>query len=204
MSTTTPLKIGLLLPSPTPIQLLDLSAIDLLYMTTATYLSSCPMLPKPLLSQSRPCTIDYISASPPGSLHACTSNLSVRTTASLSDPAVAPGQLDLLLVPGPAPGIVPGEEVLAFLRAHFEAGAHVLGICTGVFVCGYAGILEGKWVTGPRALIPMLREKFPGAEKWDESRRVVKDGRVWTCGMLPSLSNQLLILAGWLADWLTG
>lgn len=75
---------------------------------------------------------------------------------------------------------------MSFLRGHYEAGdTDILAICTGVFVCGYAGILDGKWATGPRALVPMLREMFPRAKGWDETRRVVRDGRAWSCGLSP-------------------
>ena len=174
-----PLKVGILLVGP--VQLLDLAAIDLLYMTTPSYLTTCS-LPSPLVTQSRPCEIYYIGKDSAGSTQSCTSNLTLTLTNTLSDPIVSPGSLDVLFIPGPEPDHVPEEAYLDFLRSHFDAGTEIMSICTGVFVCGYAGILDGKKVTGPRALVPVLRKKFPRVESWDDKVRVVRDGKLWTCG----------------------
>ncbi|KAL1981235.1 hypothetical protein VTN96DRAFT_2948 [Rasamsonia emersonii] len=51
----------------------------------------------------------------------------------------------------------------------------------GCLYLGHCGILKGKHVTGPRAMIASLRKKFPEA-KWDDTTRVVHDGNLWTSG----------------------
>ena len=84
------------------------------------------------------------------------------------------------MVPGPDPGFVPPESVLEFVRGHNEVGTVVMSVCTGIFVVGMAGILDGKKATGPRGLLGGLKGKFPGAE-W-EDRRWTSDGNVWTSG----------------------
>lgn len=178
---STPLKVGVLLVDT--VQLLDLACIDLLYMTTPAYLSAC-QLPQPLVSLGRPCEIHYIGKQGAGSLHTTTAGLSLILTKSLSDPSVAPGHLDALLIPGPEPAFVPDQADLDFVRAHHEKGTEILSVCTGAYVCGYAGIVDGKSVTGPRALVPSLKRKFP-AGKWDDRVRVVRDGRVWSSGLYP-------------------
>ncbi|KAJ5800939.1 uncharacterized protein N7518_003007 [Penicillium psychrosexuale] len=177
---STPLHIGILLLETT--QLLDLSAIDLLYMTTPEYLTSCPLaLPQSLISMSRPCKMHYITANTATQIHT-TSQLSIQPTSSLTDPAVSPGTLDLVLIPGPSPkSMPPANEYLDFVRAHFEAGTLVLAVCTAAFVAGYAGVADGRRVTAPRLLVPEMRRMFPGAD-WDERVRVVRDGNLWTCG----------------------
>ncbi|KAI2758780.1 hypothetical protein DTO006G1_6177 [Penicillium roqueforti] len=179
-SSSTPLHIGILLLETT--QLLDLSAIDLLYMTTPEYLTTCtPPLPQSLISMSRPCKMHYITANAANPTHT-TSQLSIQPTSSLTSPAVAPGTLDLVLIPGPSPKTMPpANEYLDFVRAHFEAGVLVLAVCTAAFVVGYAGVVDGRRVTAPRLLVPEMRRMFPGAE-WDERVRVVRDGNLWTCG----------------------
>ena len=53
---------------------------------------------------------------------------------------------------------------------------------------GQSGILTGKSASGPRALIPDLKKKFPTV-KWVADKRWVTDGNIWTSGM--HLSTEL-------------
>lgn len=169
-------RIGVLLVGD--VQLLDASPIDLFAMLTPAYLEACGF-PQPVISSGQDMAIHYISQTP--NLNACTANAALRVTDSLESADCAPGKLDILLIPGPDPRAVPNEAVKAFVRAHAEAkDTIVMTVCTGVFVAGYAGILDGKKVTGPRGLVSKLREKFPEA-RWVEKRWEV-DGRVWTSG----------------------
>ncbi|OCK83174.1 class I glutamine amidotransferase-like protein [Lepidopterella palustris CBS 459.81] len=174
--TTKTLHIGvLILP---PIQLLDASPIDLFSMLTPSYLTAC-QLPAAIISLGVPITITYIAPSGANTIALCTANAGLQINAGLSDPTVAPGVLDILLIPGPDPAAVPEEAELEFVRKHVRAGVELMTVCTGVFVAGYAGVLDGKRATGPRAIIPAhLKKKFPKV-KWEEKRWVV-DGKVWT------------------------
>ncbi|KAJ5472980.1 hypothetical protein N7530_006981 [Penicillium desertorum] len=176
---SSPLRIGVLLVGT--VQLLDLSAVDLLYMTTPEYLQECS-LPQPLVDLGRPCEIHYIAHN--GNATAkTTAQMSLQLTDSLTDSAVSPGKLDIVLIPGPPPkAMPPPEEYLDFVRAHFAAGAPILSICTGAYVIGHAGITKGREVTAPRLLIPEMRRKFPEAKLWDDSVRVARDGNLWTSG----------------------
>lgn len=180
MSPTDPLKVGVLLPGV--VQLLDLSAIDLIYMTTPEYLSACG-LPTPIVNLGRPCEIHYIGKEGAGALKGCTASISLRLTNSLDDKPVAPGNLDVVMIPGPEPSLVPEPEYLEYVQRHHEAGTTILSICTGTFVCGHSGIVKKKRVTGPRGLIPTLKARFPEAGLWDSEMRVVRDGNLWTSGM---------------------
>jgi transcriptional regulator GlxA family with amidase domain len=177
---SSPLRIGVLLVGT--VQLLDLSAVDLIYMTTPEYLQECS-LPQPLVDLGRPCEIHYIAHN--GNATAkTTAQMSLQLTDSLTDLAVSPGKLDIVLIPGPPPkAMPPPEEYLDFVRAHFAAGAPILSICTGAYVIGHAGITKGREVTAPRLLIPEMRRKFPEAKLWDDSVRVARDGNLWTSGM---------------------
>ncbi|KAF2502879.1 class I glutamine amidotransferase-like protein [Lophium mytilinum] len=171
-----PLHIGvLILP---PVQLLDISPIDLFGMLTPEYLTVCN-LPAPLLALSVPINITYIS--PTGDSPAlCTANVGIRIDASIASPDVAPGKLDILLIPGPEPSAVPAAPALEFVRGHVENGADLLNVCTGQLVAAYAGVLDGRVATGPRGLLGRLRGEFREV-KWVE-RRWARDGGVWTSG----------------------
>lgn len=214
-STTKPFSIGVILLPPT--QLLDLSPIDLFGMLTPSYLMDCHRgagLPMPLVKLGVPIDIHYISSAhqdpspsapnggvipspdtgPQTNLIELTASAHILSTASLTSPSVSPGSLSALLIPGPEPSIIPSDAEKAFIRAHHDAGTDILTVCTGVLVAGYAGVLDGREVTGPRGLMGMLRKKFPNG-KWVE-RRWVRDGgagkegkgEVWTSGKFEGLS----------------
>lgn len=172
-----PIRIGVLLLAPT--QLLDVSPVDLFSMFTKDYLSAC-RLPQPLINGALPVEITYISESGSGSIAECTASAGLRVSAGLKDAGSAPGQLDILLVPGPDPAMVPSENVRRFLRSHAEKMTTILSVCTGIFPVAHAGLVKGKQATGPRALLPELTKKFPDTE-WRD-KRWVHQGNVWTSG----------------------
>ncbi|KAJ5864691.1 uncharacterized protein N7529_006607 [Penicillium soppii] len=189
-----PLRVGVLLVGTA--QLLDLAAVDLLYMTTPEYLNECS-LPKPLLDMGRPCEIHYIGHGGADTLVETTARMSIRLTDSLVDSAVAPGKLDVVVIPGPSPKAGPPEDAyLDFVRSHNAAGTTILSICTGAFVIGYAGIGKGRRVTAPRLLVPEMKRLFPEAE-WDDSVRVARDGNLWTSG---GITNGHDLVAGYLRE----
>lgn len=174
---TSPVRIGVLLLSP--VQLLDVSPIDLFGMLTKEYLTAC-RLPQPLINGAIPIEITYIAEKLTGSVAECTSSAGLRVNASLDDAGSAPGRLDILLVPGPDPATIYSEDVKRFLKAHAENKTAVMSVCTGIFPMACAGVVKGKKATGPRALLPELWRKFPETQ-W-EDRRWVHDGNVWTSG----------------------
>ena len=181
--TTKTTRIGvLLLPD---VQLLDASPIDLFGMLTPSYLTACS-LPQPIISGGQDISIHYISESAT-EFNTCTANAALRITDTLLSETCKPGELDMLLIPGPDPRSVPSEEVKRFVRGHARVkGVVVLTVCTGVYVAGYAGILDGRRVTGPRGLLGDLERKFGGA-RWEEKRWVRdvdgEDGaELWTSG----------------------
>ncbi|KXH37545.1 ThiJ/PfpI family protein [Colletotrichum simmondsii] len=182
-------KIGVFMPSEC--QLLDMACVDVLFMMSREYLGGLPMIPKHIPNLAPSVEIYYISAkacpsssSNPGSnptpeaaehlvppLLPLTAGVKIQPTHDVSSPEVQPGMLDILLVPGPDPAASWDEETLAFLRGHADEEGEggkgrrtdVLSVCTGAFLCGAAGILEGRRVCGPRGLQDVLKKRFPGA-----------------------------------------
>lgn len=179
MASTSALHIGVLLA--VQVQLLDMSAIDLFAMASPEYLRIA-RFPPHLASLGKPVDIHYIGKSDDEELQDLTAQIRIKTNSSIKDKKVAPNALDILMIPGPDPNKDVPEDVREFVRAHHAAGTTILVICTGAFIAGYSGIVKGRTVTGPRALIPELKRKFPEAKKWDDSLRVVRDGNLWSCG----------------------
>jgi transcriptional regulator GlxA family with amidase domain len=189
------LRIGVLILPPS--QLLDVSPIDLFGMLTREYLEAC-RLPAPILALGIPVEIHYISATASPHLepsnssevtHAeCTANAALRITATIHDTALAPGKLDIVLIPGPDPSLDPPEGMRKFIRNHFDTGCVIMSVCTGIFPLAASGVLKDRKATGPRALLGELRRKYPETV-WSD-KRWCKDGNVWSSGMSATSHSQ--------------
>ncbi|KAK1755162.1 class I glutamine amidotransferase-like protein [Echria macrotheca] len=182
-STTRPTcHIGVFLPVGS--QLLDMACIDIFATMSYEYFSVLgDMAPPPILKLAPSVKISYISTVQPDEFIEMTANLKIRCTHHLSDPEVQPGKLDVVLVPGPDPRSVYDEASLAWLRGHavYEK-VDVLSVCTGIYICGEAGLLKGKRVCGPRGLQKELKARFEGATWAGKEMRWVQDGNFWSCG----------------------
>lgn len=195
--TMPPFRIGVLIVPP--IQLLDVSPIDLFAMATQSYFRACN-LPKPLVDTAIPdddLSITYISHTGANSTGPTTARLGIHIDTGVDDPKVAPGKLDLIMIPGPPPGQRPPEEVLEFVRGHVEKGAELVTICSGVFVAAYAGVLDGKTATGTRGVQDMLEKDFPKVNWVD--KRYVRDGKIWSSGMSAVSSSPRIHPLRWIS-----
>ncbi|MFB9542381.1 GlxA family transcriptional regulator [Micromonospora sagamiensis] len=104
---------------------------------------------------------------------------------------------DLVVVPGwTREHEVPPRELLATLRGAYRRGARIMSICTGAFVLGHAGLLDGRRVTTHWAMAPLLASLFPAATV--EPRALfVDDRRVLTAaGMSAGMDLALHVVRG--------
>ncbi|GAP84099.1 putative family protein [Rosellinia necatrix] len=184
-----PVKIGVYVPHGS--QLLDLACVDVLHMMSREYLSTLPptLLPRHMAAMAPSVQILYITtpeAKAGAAGVALTSDLRIRATHAIGDAEVRPGELDVLLVPGPDPNLAwdEGGPVPAFLAAHAArpAATDVLSVCTGALLCGAAGLLDGRAVCGPRGLQDLIRQRHPTAKLVGEKYRWVQDGNLWSSG----------------------
>lgn len=92
------------------------------------------------------------------------------------------GEADTVVVPGlDRPEQPRDPEAHAAIRAAADRGARLLGLCTGVFVLGHAGVLAGRRVTTHWALADHFRRCFPDVELCDDEL-FVEDGPVLSSG----------------------
>ncbi|PSR99417.1 class I glutamine amidotransferase-like protein [Coniella lustricola] len=202
MAASKSLHIGVFLPSSQGMtmgtQLLDLASIDFLWALSREYLRAVTdVLPsKDFVTKAPEIKVSYIGAAgPAGTLVPLSSSLTIQLTHHFSDNAVAPGSLDIVHVPGPDPKETWTQEALAWLKSHADhPGVDVLSVCTGIYVCGAAGLLTDKEVCGPSGLQQDLKVRFEAQNpRWvGDSVRWTRDGNFWSSGGVTN-GNDLVV-----------
>jgi transcriptional regulator GlxA family with amidase domain len=94
----------------------------------------------------------------------------------------APARLpDVAIVAGAPVNPLPTEQapLVAWLRRNRRRIPTLVSVCTGAFVLGAAGILDGRRATTHWQFLGELRARYPAARVVDEGI-YVKDGNVWT------------------------
>jgi transcriptional regulator GlxA family with amidase domain len=88
---------------------------------------------------------------------------------------------DVAIVTGAPMRPLPGEQtgLVSWLRRFHTRIPTVVSICTGAFVLGAAGLLDGRRATTHWMYLDELRARFPAARVVDEGI-FVKDRGVWT------------------------
>lgn len=88
--------------------------------------------------------------------------------------------LDLICIPGGfgVDEAIADDETMAFVRKHVADARYVTSVCTGAFILGVAGALQGKRATTHWAYHDLLARVGAIPEK----ARVVRDGNVFTGG----------------------
>jgi len=174
--------VGVYIPCDT--QLLDTAAVDIMHMASYEYLSPMSeLLPSGPIALAPSVQLYWISQTAPGTLVTLTAGAKVAVTHHLSDLAVAPGKLDIVFVPGPDPTLEFGPEITDWLRQQGQAeDTDIICVCTGILLCGAAGLLEGRRASGPRGLQDMIKKKFPNVKLVGQEYRWVQDGNFWSSG----------------------
>ncbi len=188
MSERHTVRIGVLVLPPTGCQLLDLACVDVFCIGSYDYLKQVgDYAPAQIADIAPNVEIKYISTVKSGSLVPLTANLKIEITHSITDPEAAPGALDIVLIPGPDPnGTWGSEDVKAWLRAQGTTeGVDILSVCTGIFVCGEAGLLKGRKASGPRGFQDLIKHRFEGVKLVGDEYRWVNDGNLWSGGRFP-------------------
>lgn len=104
-------------------------------------------------------------------------------------------QLDILLIPGGAEGTARqtiDAEVIDWIRKIDQTSIYTTSVCTGAWVLGAAGLLEGKEATTHWYRAEEMLAKY-GADF--EQKRWVRDGKYWTsAGVTAGLDMSLALV----------
>ncbi|KAI0890607.1 ThiJ/PfpI family protein [Annulohypoxylon maeteangense] len=176
-------RIGVFIP--TDCQVLDAAAVDIMGSLSYEYMSMvASLVPQSFLDLAPSVDIRYIGTVPAGQPIQLTANQGLVSTNHYSDADVAPGKLDIVMIPGPDPFKVLEKKSLEWLKKHSETpGVDILSICSGILVCGEAGLLKGKTACGPRGMQDMIRAKgFGEKELVGDKLRWIQDGNFWSSG----------------------
>ena len=104
---------------------------------------------------------------------------------------------NIVVVAGASPArLVPSSqsELSRWLERHQARIGAVVSICTGAFMLGDAGLLDGRRVTTHWRYLEELRTRYPRAHVVDEGI-YLRDGRVWTsAGVIAGVDLALAIV----------
>ncbi len=124
--------------------------------------------------------VDFrVCAAAPGTLLATSTTAAFSVTASHGLDAVAGSDLVIVAATPVRPGADYPSEVLAAVRAAHAAGATLLSLCSGAFVLGAAGLLDGRACTTHWRHVAALAQACPSALV-DPRALYVDDGDIVT------------------------
>lgn len=140
--------------------------------------------PVQVFHEANRCGADY-------RVHVCSTRPKVRTEQGIwladLESLPEPREDDLVMVPGIRMASLETVEpaVFSWLRGAHSLGARMASICTGAFVLGRAGLLEGRQCTTHWTRVDDLLTRFPGARVMT-NRLFVDDGPVTTSAGIAS------------------
>ena len=104
---------------------------------------------------------------------------------------------DWIIVPGSSENQVrmvgKNPQVAAWLRKNATASQKIMSVCTGAFVLGEAGLLDGKNSTSHWLSVENLQREFPKTRVF-EGAKYIEDGNIVTCGGITSGIDGALFL----------
>jgi transcriptional regulator GlxA family with amidase domain len=141
--------------------------------------SGCPLFDVQIVSHNRR-PIPY------------SSGITVKPHATLNE-----SRPDIIVVPSLDEDI--GESLkrnhtyVSWVRDAFGYGVHVSSFCTGAFILGAAGILNGRRATTHWFFAKEFKQRFPEV-RLQEERVIVDEGNIVTCGAATSFLNLVIYL----------
>lgn len=101
----------------------------------------------------------------------------------------------LIIIPfWPDPTERPSPELIAALRTAYRQGRHIMALCRGGFVLGYAGLLDGRRAATHWYDARLFRELFPAVELDENVLYVEEEGMTTSAGVAAGIDCSLHVL----------
>ncbi|WP_316569439.1 DJ-1/PfpI family protein [Neobacillus sp. YIM B06451] len=104
--------------------------------------------------------------------------------------------LDILIIPGgplrAVQSITKNQRIIDWIINH-RSIEYICSVCTGAYILGTTGLLDGKKATTHHLALKVLQEKYPEVRVLSD-HKVVHDGNLITCGGVSSGINMALYL----------
>ena len=109
---------------------------------------------------------------------------------------------DILVLPGGSSQNVTGDAAwMEWVKTAGGGAEHVLTVCTGAFIAGKAGLLEGVEATTWYNAVPRLAEQFPNT-RVQPGRRFIDSGKmITTAGVSAGIDGSLHLVARLLGQY---
>ncbi|RFB15281.1 DJ-1/PfpI family protein [Bacillus sp. HNG] len=105
-------------------------------------------------------------------------------------------ELDILIIPGgplrAVQSIAKNLKIIDWIISHKNV-EYLCSVCTGAYILGETGLLDGKKATTHHLALELLREKYPKIDVLSD-RKVVQDGNVISSSGVSSGINMALYL----------
>ena len=102
---------------------------------------------------------------------------------------------DIIVLPGGSGDVNSDAAVLNWVRTAGQDGSQVLTVCTGAFLAGKAGLLEGVEATTYYRAVPGLAKQFPNT-RVIPGRRFIDNGKIiTTAGVSAGIDGSLHLVA---------
>jgi transcriptional regulator GlxA family with amidase domain len=103
---------------------------------------------------------------------------------------------DLVLIPGAdlTISLEIDPEVIHWIREAADAGAQIASVCTGAFLLGEAGLLDGHRCTAHWSVIDQMRERYPRARVVDDVLFVLDGPILTSAGIASGIDLALAII----------
>lgn len=103
---------------------------------------------------------------------------------------------DLVLVPGTdlTMSLELAPDMIGWIREAAHAGAQIASVCTGAFLLGEAGLLDGHRCTAHWSVIEHMRERYPRARVVDDVLFVMDGSILTSAGIASGIDLSLAII----------
>ncbi|MGP4108840.1 DJ-1/PfpI family protein [Virgibacillus sp. L01] len=105
-------------------------------------------------------------------------------------------ELDILIVPGgplrAVQSMAKNQKIIDWIIKH-KSIEYICSVCTGAYILGGTGLLDGKKATTHHLALKLLQEKYPEIQALSD-RKVVQDGNIISSGGVSSGINMALYI----------